>query len=322
MESKNRRKAELIAHICSLWTLLSSSNFYDIKQKEYLFQPHPAQVISIFRMLGMGYKTGFKTPIINTLSKTFGYDRDTSLRNNLVQIGTGEGKSFILAVNSVVLALIGFDVYCVCNSEYLSDRDFQAFKSLFEILNLTEKKSYGTFHKICENMINANGDVRSTVQKMVLKNQLDYNQTNTKTSACPRVLLIDEVDVFFTKDFYGNSYNPILKLIVQTIIDLIISIWKERNKSLKFIKVKTFDTFKKCVNIFSNWQELIEEGVKDMLLALKTFSNHQYTVKDDKIGYKYHDDINFNTSYGYNTIFAYLLENERGNISNSSLIYN
>jgi hypothetical protein len=131
--------------------------------------------------------------------------------------------------------------------------------------------------------------------------------------------LIDEVDVFFTKDFYGNSYNPLLKLSDQTIIDLIKSIWKERNYSLKFNIVKTFDAFKKCVDRFNNWQELIEEAVKDMLLALKTFSSHQYTVKDDNIGYKYHDDINYNTSYGYNTIFAYLLENERGNISNSSL---
>jgi preprotein translocase subunit SecA len=84
-----------------------------------------------------------------------------------VQIGTVEGKSFILAVNSTVLALIGFDVYCVCYSEYLSDQDFQTFKSLFGILNLTEKINYGTFNKICENMINAKGI------KTVSKNQLE-----------------------------------------------------------------------------------------------------------------------------------------------------
>jgi hypothetical protein len=58
---------------------------------------------------------------------------------------------------------------------------------------------------------------------------------------CPRILLIDKVDVSFTKDFYGNGYNPITKLSDQTIIDLIKSIWKERNNSLKFNKVKKFD---------------------------------------------------------------------------------
>ena len=57
-------------------------------------------------------------------------------------------------------------------------------------------------------------------------------------------------------------------------------------------------------------------------LVLKSFSSHQYIIRDDKIGYKYQDDISFNTNYGYNTIFAYLLENENGKISNSSLIDN
>ena len=317
-----KKLPELIAHVFALWTLLSSDNFFNIKEKEYLFQPHPAQVISIFRMLGLGYRTGFKEVFINT-SPIFGNDKDTSLRNNLVQIGTGEGKSVSLAVTSVVLALLGFDVYCVCYSEYLSDRDFQAFKSLFDVLNLTEKIKYGTFNKICENMINSNGDVRSLVHKIISNDQIEYiKNKNNIASACPRILLIDEVDVFFAKDFYGNSYNPIMKLTDPTINELIRSIWKERNYSLKFNKVKSFDEFQKCVNRFKNWQELIEEAVKDMILTLKTFSSHQYIVRDDKIGYKYHDDINFNTSYGYNTIFAYLLENEKGNISNNSLIDN
>ena len=44
----------------------------------------------------------------------------------------------------------------------------------------------------------------------------------------PRVLLIDEVDVFFSKDFYGNSYRPSLNLTEKTIGDLIWWIWKNR----------------------------------------------------------------------------------------------
>ena len=74
----------------------------------------------------------------------------------MIEIGTGEGKSVTLAVASCIFAIFGYHVSCACYSEYLSDRDFQKFKSLFEILILTEKISYGTFNKICENMINAN----------------------------------------------------------------------------------------------------------------------------------------------------------------------
>jgi len=47
--------------------------------------------------------------------------------NNLVEIGTGEGKSVTIAVASIILALLGFDVNCACYSEYLSKRDREAF---------------------------------------------------------------------------------------------------------------------------------------------------------------------------------------------------
>lgn len=49
------------------------------------------------------------------------------INNNLIQIGTGEGKSIILAVVSCLLALVGFDVSCACYSEYLSKRDSKNF---------------------------------------------------------------------------------------------------------------------------------------------------------------------------------------------------
>jgi hypothetical protein len=63
-------------------------------------KPHAAQVIAIFRMLGLGtYRE--------------------ELKNNLVQVGTGEGKSVILAIVAAVFALLGFEVYIACYSKYL-----------------------------------------------------------------------------------------------------------------------------------------------------------------------------------------------------------
>ena len=52
-----KRIPKILAYIFSIWTLLNSSNFFDSKasdKKSYLFKPHPAQIISIFRMLGIG----------------------------------------------------------------------------------------------------------------------------------------------------------------------------------------------------------------------------------------------------------------------------
>jgi len=55
-----------------------------------------------------------------------------------------------LAVVSMVFALHGFDVRCACYSKYLSERDCQAFNSMFNFLGLTESIKYGTFNEICE----------------------------------------------------------------------------------------------------------------------------------------------------------------------------
>ena len=73
------------------------------------------------------------------------------LQNNLVQIGTGEGKSLILAVTSCILALLGVSVTCACYSEYLSNRDYEDFLPIFEALDVTKHIHYSTFNKIFEN---------------------------------------------------------------------------------------------------------------------------------------------------------------------------
>lgn len=48
----------LLANLCALWTLMNSSEYFEMGDndiKSFLFKPHPAQIVSIFRMLGIGY---------------------------------------------------------------------------------------------------------------------------------------------------------------------------------------------------------------------------------------------------------------------------
>lgn len=51
-----------------------------------------------------------------------------NLPNHLMQIKTGQGKSIILGALSIILGLLGYKVYCVCYSPYLSERDYKSFK--------------------------------------------------------------------------------------------------------------------------------------------------------------------------------------------------
>lgn len=65
-----------------------------------------------------------------------------------MQIKTGEGKSIILGTMSLLLALFGSEVYCVCYSSYLSNRDFESFREMFEAFDVIKQIKYGTFSEI------------------------------------------------------------------------------------------------------------------------------------------------------------------------------
>ena len=114
------------------------------------------------------------------------------------------GKSLTLAVTSIVLALIGFDVSCACYSEYLSRRDGDVFTPLFESLTVSDNIHYGTFDELCERVINEDGNVRHRVENLILgaKNNIKSNDDEKKHDAGknrghirPKILFIDEIGV-------------------------------------------------------------------------------------------------------------------------------
>jgi hypothetical protein len=164
------------------------------------------------RILGVGYNPDeYKefSPEERWKSERFGNSPGAlkaRIRNNLVQIKTGEGKSVTLAVLSIIFALCDFDVRCACYSIYLSKRDFKAFEGMFSQLDLTERIKYSTFNEICEMEINKNGELRDIVLNLVLEKPDNRIQIKREADPRPQVLLIDEVDVFFSDDFFGKIY--------------------------------------------------------------------------------------------------------------------
>jgi len=116
-------------------------------------------------------------------------------------------------VVSMILALHGFEVRCACYSKYLSTRDFESFRTMFEILGLIDDIKYGTFNEIGELHIYRNGDIREIIKGVILSGGYQMNTEITRgRDKKPQVLLIDEVDVFFSDSFYGNIYLPQTKI--------------------------------------------------------------------------------------------------------------
>ena len=76
-------------------------------------------------------------------------------------------------------------------------------------------------------MINENGPIREIVEQIISKNT-DVSTQNRQPIKRVKILLIDEVDVFFSREFYGNLYTPSVSLRDPTIIALANYIWENR----------------------------------------------------------------------------------------------
>ncbi|CAF1361376.1 unnamed protein product [Rotaria magnacalcarata] len=309
---------ELVAYIAAIWTLKNTQHYNTMRGVDeadtYLLMPHVGQIIAIFRLLGLGYEKTEKIPIFKIAYKKMSGD----LVNNLVELGTGEGKSVVLAITACVFALTGVDVNCSCYSEVLSTRDKNDFASVFRTLGIEDHIEYGTFNKLCEQLLNEQCNLRETVRNMIITNQSTLPALNTSTRTNSKVLLIDEVDVFLSDKYYGGIYIPSVYLKHATIKALIDSIW--RDKTLRWLNsVKALPAYATCATQYSNWIFLFDEAIKDMLAALQSYQSSTYLVQNDRIVYVEGESIVDNVVRGYDTIWAYYLEHGKGNISQASL---
>ncbi|CAF3676046.1 unnamed protein product [Rotaria sp. Silwood1] len=298
---------ELLANIFAIWTLQNTEYYNSMRGIEsrdaYLLRPHVAQIIAIFRILGIGYESS---------------EANKNLINNLAQIGTGEGKSVVMAITACVFALCGVDVNCSCYSEVLSRRDKESFAPIFTALGIDERIEYGTFNKLCENLLNEQCNVREKVCDMILKNKNALDVVDKQKSNRRKVLLIDEVDVFLSEKYYGGTYTPSVYLKHPSIKALLDTIWE--NRTIRTLNgIKAMPAYKTCASQFSNWTDLLDEAVKDMIASLQSFESSTYIVQNDRIVYVEGESIAENVVRGYDTIWAYYHENRKGKISSSSL---
>ena len=297
---------ELASHIFALWTIQNSQYYFRVgnvdDRESYLSHPQAAQVVSIIRLLNLE----------NT---------ETKLVGNLIEIGTGEGKSLILAVTACILALLGYYVNCACSSIYLCQRDYDKFSQLFRALNVTERVRYGTLCDLCERTMDLAIDIRQKVSDLLLgiKNA-KKNQVTVKT-----VLLMDEVDVLFGNDlsFFSQSYEPLTFIENNFISQLTDFVWKNRRKDeiVTMQRVKQSHYYKEIENMFKSrgWMALIDNEIEKMIRDSKRAGKTQYIVQDGQIGYEYSDGIHFNISVGYKTMFAHYAEFAKGSISQDTL---
>eukprot|EP00956_Cyclotella_meneghiniana_P041584 scaffold231470_cov23-Cyclotella_meneghiniana.AAC.1 len=257
---------------------------------------------------------------ILTLLYTFGCGSaiSTSLQSQLLQIRTGEGKSMILGAASAMLALLGFKVRTVCYSEYLSNRDYKLFEEVFCHFGLQRHVKYSTIKKYAGDSIAAKGDIRDLTKSLMRGNLSTSHESLTAISRQNdrlEVLLVDEVDVFFGSDFYGQTYNPLLNLSEPEAAEILKRIWNAFSRGGRRYKmgdIQSMPEYSTLLNKLPGYQYVVDNEISKMLKQVKEVDDIPYFLNHDtdKIGYKELDSITYSVSYGYRTAFAYLKESE------------
>jgi hypothetical protein len=191
-----------------------------------------------------------------------------------------------LAGLATVLALLGFDVDCVCYSTYLSERDHNDFANLFVAFGVDKRVHYGNFNKLAENMLNGKGNIRDLTCNF-LTTGAGSAATSVKEGSDERVLLIDEVDVFFKSDFYGNMYAPLATLKSKAFEALATHAWSLYTAGrCTFGQLQSTPAYNELLDLFhSDHTDIIVECIKQMTVDLRGVVEHeqQYLVKDGRI---------------------------------------
>ena len=322
-----------------------------------LLKPHCTQVLTVLQMLGYGAT-----------------NVGDALQRQLMQIRTGEGKSIILGACSTVLALLGFRVRCVCYSDYLSGRDYDLFRELFEAFSVTGLVTYSTIGEYSEDVTKRKGDIRALTEALLLGRPVPQpaagsvsSSSSSSSSAlpslppdksangavvskknrgkkrsadgavsdrvgcavasaadeAPEILLVDEVDIFFGEDFYGQTHNQVVQIDVPEAVNLLRAVWKLRHGSAGrplsygalLRAAKASAEYRATLSRFLEWQDIIEREVEAMCADSLCFDDPKphYDAALDRLGYRVMDTIDYESAvYGYRTAFAHLHHADNG----------
>jgi Mg-chelatase subunit ChlD len=315
----NENVAKVLAGVCAAVSLHGrvkegSSTEAKVAQ-DSLIQLHAVQLLGLFRLLGVD-----KPPrperkgIFTGIKRTFGFASamlGEDFNNHLIEILTGQGKSYVLCVLSITMALLDFQVDCVCYSKILRDRDHAAFVDLFNDFGIQAKIDYCTFSQLARREFMSAGDVATGTQSL-LDNKVQLVSSSRQIRE--KILLIDEVDVFFNQDFYGNMYTPSLLWKAPEVLTILQYVWDQRAADVSLQHVMQLPQYDALAIRFPDLIPLLKANIRQMLQASKDFqtAEYKYVVQDGKIGYEEHGSVNTNITHGYRTTFSYFCEREKG----------
>ncbi|CAB0008815.1 unnamed protein product [Nesidiocoris tenuis] len=265
---------DILAGLSAIWSLMISE---DVTTGKKLIQPHCIQILCILRLMSVDQNS-------------------PGVSNHLAEILTGQGKSVVLALTAALFAFTGYNAFIICYSRYLVKRDESDFQQFFNISKIASKVQYITVQELAEKCMNPIIDgnslsLRGCLQDHILQHRPLPNLSSASFNFKNTILLIDEVDVFFSRNIFGSVKQPALKLYIDGLGDMQEFIWKkvtsgcsstdvllERLNEFIEAKVQAKDTafveFNYLLNRTGSFQVLEVQGGK--LVAKKYHSNREF----------------------------------------------
>lgn len=211
---KRETLPDLLAGLAAVWSIQQSK---DITSTGKSLKPHCIQILCILRLLSV--------------------DKDSKgVDKHLAQVLTGQGKSLVLGLLSSLLVLTGHKVRTVCYSEYLATRDQQDFNGFFKEFGIGDKITYGIFKEMANEVLKPeiNGKkqgLRELVKDRILNHSVEQAGQVKQEDISNTTLLIDEVDVFFSDQFYGSTYGACNTIDIPELASIQEKIWEMASKS-------------------------------------------------------------------------------------------
>lgn len=219
----------------------------------------------------------------------------------------------------------------MCYSAYLSHRDNLQFAKVFELFDVSQMVSYGTFQQLSERLVNSEGDVRDLVSAILNPTTSAggaASKSGNKLKLAKRILLIDEVDVFFSRSFYGKTYDPVLTLKLDRIADLQHKVWAMKECELKRIPLalKDTDAYQELLRDYADVANILNSQIVKMCSDLEAWKKggpdedfRAYKVIDGKVAYKNGVAYDSKITFGCITLWTYFYEVESKRVPAAAL---
>lgn len=317
---------KLISHVSICFTLVKSGKKFlqaDVSQQEQkLVIPHRGQMLTLFRFLQChkaAQSDALWKRILNWVhDKVYGQSElSQQPDNHLAEVLTGEGKCLTLGLLASILALNGFESDIVCYRKFLIEQDREFMRPFFKFLDVEQKIRYLTFDELCEERL---AHIRQASKELIERGKVTTARPQGKFSN--RACLIDEVDILFARNFYGNTWDGGFKLTSPQAAGLVTHIFSEVTAGRPIKNITDTDEFQALLEAYpGEMRGVLTQKAAELVQNMEERSQPEPILdeKTGKIGYKEKDEVSYDVSYSNQTTFAYLSLLQQGKLTSEQV---